>query len=123
MSTAAESTEYKLDGLKWLLVVAIVAAGVVGNSYFSDGLNLLVRVLALLGLGVVATFIGLQTAKGAAFWALLKSARIEMRKVVWPTKPETNQTTMMVLVVVFVMALLLWGLDALIGKIASLFIG
>ncbi len=123
MNTAAESTEYKLDGLKWLLVVAIVAAGVVGNSYFSDGLNLLVRVLALLGLGVVATFIALQTAKGAAFWALLKSARIEMRKVVWPTKPETNQTTMMVLVVVFVMALLLWGLDALIGKIASLFIG
>ncbi|MDZ7923907.1 MAG: preprotein translocase subunit SecE [Marinagarivorans sp.] len=123
MSTTAESSEYKLDGLKWLLVVVIVVASAVGNSYLSESLNLLVRVLALIAVGVVAAFIALQTAKGSAFWALLKSARVEMRKVVWPTKPETNQTTMMVLVVVFVMALLLWGLDALIGKIASLFIG
>lgn len=123
MSTTAESSEYKLDGLKWLLVVVIIVAGTVGNSYLSESLNLLVRVLALIGVGVVAAFIALQTAKGSAFWALLKSARVEMRKVVWPTKPETNQTTMMVLVVVFVMALLLWGLDALIGKTASLFIG
>jgi preprotein translocase subunit SecE len=123
MSTNAESPQYKLDGLKWLVVIAIIAAGTVGNSYYADQFAILYRVLAMVALGLVAAFVALQTAKGAAFWDLLKSAQIEMRKVVWPTKPETNQTTLMVLVVVFVMAILLWGLDALFGKIASFIIG
>ena len=123
MSTNAESPQYKLDGLKWLVVVAIIAAGTVGNSYYAEQVAILYRVLAMVVLGLAAAFVALQTAKGAAFWELLKSAQIEMRKVVWPTKPETNQTTLMVLVVVFVMAILLWGLDALFGKIASFIIG
>lgn len=123
MSTGVDSPEYKLDSLKWLLVVAIIAAGTVGNSYYAEDVGLLYRVVAMVALGLVAAFVALQTAKGAAFWELLKSAQIEMRKVVWPTKPETNQTTLLVLVVVFVMAILLWGLDALFGKIASLIIG
>jgi preprotein translocase subunit SecE len=123
MSSHAESPQFKLDGLKWLFVIAIIAVGTIGNSYYAEQVALLYRVLAMLALGLLAAFVALQTAKGAAFWALLKSAQIEMRKVVWPTKPETNQTTLMVLVVVFVMAILLWGLDALFGKIASFIIG
>ncbi len=123
MSTGVDSPEYKLDGLKWLLVVAIIAAGTVGNSYYAEDIGLLYRVVAMVAMGLVAAFVALQTAKGAAFWGLLKSAQIEMRKVVWPSKPETNQTTLLVLVVVFVMAIILWGLDALFGKIASFIIG
>ena len=123
MNTTADSPQYKLDGLKWLCVAAIIAAGTVGNAYYSEEIPILYRVLAMVVMGAVAAFIALQTAKGSAFWALLQSARIEMRKVVWPTKPEANQTTMMVLVVVFVMAMILWGLDALVGKIASFILG
>ena len=123
MSSSVDSQEYKLDGLKWLLVVAIVAVGVIGNAYYSEDVGLLYRVVAMVVMGLIATLVALQTARGAAFWALLKSAQIEMRKVVWPTKPETNQTTLLVLVVVFFMAILLWGLDALFGKIASFIIG
>jgi len=123
MSTSAETPQYKLDGLKWLVVIAIIAAGTVGNAYYAEQFALLYRVLALVALGLVAAFVALQTEKGAAFWALLKAAQIEMRKVVWPTKPETNQTTLLVLVIVFITALLLWGLDAVFGKIASFIIG
>ena len=123
MSTSVDSPEYKLDGLKWLVVFAIIAAGTFGNAYYSEDFALLYRVLAMVALGAVAAFVALQTAKGAAFWALLKSAQVEMRKVVWPTKPETNQTTLMVLVVVFITAIILWGLDAILGKVASLIIG
>lgn len=123
MNSSVDSQEYKLDGLKWLLVIAIIAAGTFGNAYYSEEIGLLYRVVAMVAMGLIAAFVALQTAKGAAFWELLKSAQIEMRKVVWPTKPETNQTTLLVLVVVFIMAILLWGLDALFGKIASFIIG
>jgi preprotein translocase subunit SecE len=47
------------------------------------------------------------------FWNLIKGSRTEIRKVVWPTRQETTQTTMIVVVFVFVMALILWALDSL----------
>ena len=120
MST--EQTSDWLDTVKWLIVVVLVAAGVAGNSYYSDQ-SLLYRVLALLAIGAVAAVIALQTAQGAAFWALTKGSRTEIRKVVWPTRQEAVQTTMIVVVFVLVVALLLWGLDSLLGWLVSLVIG
>ena len=70
-----------------------------------------------------AGFVALQTAKGQSFFNLVKEARIEIRKVVWPTRQETTQTTLMVVAVVLVMALLLWGLDSLLGWIVSSIVG
>ncbi len=65
----------------------------------------------------------LQTAKGKSFLVLAKEARTEIRKVVWPTRQETTQTTLIVVAVVLVMALLLWGLDSLLGWAVSLIVG
>ncbi len=59
----------------------------------------------------------------AAFWALIKGARTEIRKVVWPTRQETVQTTMIVVVFVVLVVLLLWGLDSFLGWLVSLAIG
>jgi preprotein translocase subunit SecE len=112
----------KLDALKWVVVVAIVAAGVVGNSVFS-GESLLYRVLALLALALAAGFIAFQTAKGRAFFKLFKEAKNEIRKVVWPTRQETLQTTAIVVVAVLIVGLLLWGLDSLLGWLVSGAIG
>jgi preprotein translocase subunit SecE len=112
----------KLDALKWLVVIAIVAAGVVGNSVFS-GESLLYRVLALLALALVAGFVAFQTAKGRAFFQLFKEAKNEIRKVVWPTRQETLQTTAMVVVAVLLVGLFLWGLDTLLGWLVSGVIG
>ena len=122
MNAKVEAPSFRLDGLKWLLVLLLVAAGVVGNSYFSD-FSLLYRVLGLVGIGLVAAFIAVNTAKGAAFWALLREAQTEVRKVVWPSRQETNQTTLIVVAVVLITAILLWLLDALLGWLASLIIG
>ena len=120
MSTEASGSRF--DSVKWLLVVALVAAGVYGNSFFADQ-SLLYRVLALLVLAVVAGFIALQTTQGAAFWDLDKGSRTEIRKVVWPTRQETVQTTVIVVGFVIVVALILWGLDSLLGWLVSLIIG
>ncbi|GAB3272983.1 preprotein translocase subunit SecE [Parahaliea aestuarii] len=119
---SVETTGSRFDTLKWVVVFALLAVGVVGNSYFS-GESLLYRVLALVALAAVAGFVALQTAKGAAFWSLVKGSRTEIRKVVWPTRQETVQTTMIVVIFVVVVALMLWGLDSLLGWLVSLAIG
>ena len=122
MNGKVEAEGGRLDSIKWLLVVAIVAAGVGGNMYFGAQ-SLLYRVIALLVLGVIAGFVALQTTKGAEFWKLAKEARVEIRKVVWPTRQEATQTTLIVLAFVLLTALILWGLDSLIGWLASRILG
>lgn len=122
MNSKSEAEGSRLDSVKWLLVVLLVAAGVVGNVYFG-GQSLLYRVIALLALAALAAFVALQTAHGAEFWKLAKEARIEIRKVVWPTRQEAMQTTLMVFAFVLLTALILWGLDSLIGWLASRILG
>ena len=119
---SVETTASRFDTVKWVVVAALVAVGVVGNSYFADQ-SLLYRVLGIIAIGAVAGLIALQTAKGAAFWALVKGSRTEIRKVVWPTRQETVQTTLIVLGFVILVALFLWGLDSLLGWLVSLVIG
>ena len=122
MNVKAEAKDSRFDLVKWLVVAALVAVGVVGNQYFSAE-PVLYRVLALLVVAALAGVIALQTSKGQAFWVLAKEARVEIRKVVWPTRQETTQTTLIVVAVVLVMALLLWGLDSLLGWLVSLIVG
>ncbi|WP_344808303.1 preprotein translocase subunit SecE [Allohahella marinimesophila] len=122
MSTSVESKSSPLDAIKWTLVVLLIAAGVAGNSYFQAE-SMLYRVLALVGLAIVAALIALQTSKGKAFLSLAKEARLEIRKVVWPTRPETTQTTLIVIAFVLIVALILWAIDSLIGWIVSGVIG
>lgn len=122
MTPKAEAQDSRFDLLKWLVVVALVVVGVVGNQYFAAA-PLLYRVLGLIVIAAVAAFLALQTAKGKTFFVLVKEARTEIRKVVWPTRQETTQTTMIVVAVVLVMALLLWGLDSLLGWLISLIVG
>lgn len=122
MNAKAENKDSRLDILKWSAAAILVAVAVVGNQYFSAE-PLLYRVLGIVVLAAAASFVALQTAKGGAFFALVKEARTEIRKVVWPTRQETTQTTLIVVAVVLVMALLLWGLDSLLGWLVSLIVG
>ncbi len=122
MSSKVEAPEYRFDALKWLVAIAIVALCVIGNSVFSDA-SLLYRVPAIIVGAALAIFVVTQTEKGATVWGLLRDAQVEVRKVVWPTKEETNRTTLIVIGVVILMSLILWGLDSLLGWIASLILG
>jgi preprotein translocase subunit SecE len=58
-----------------------------------------------------------------ALWELLKGANMERRRVVWPGRQERNQTTLVVLGFILVMAVLLWMLDSLFGWLVSLIMG
>jgi len=111
MSTKAEASEYRLDSVKWIVVLAIIAGGIYANSYYST-VEPLYRAMAGVVVAAVALFVALQTEKGAFAWDLAKEARVEVRKVVWPTPQETTQTTLIVVVVVIFVALILWALDS-----------
>jgi preprotein translocase subunit SecE len=111
MSSKAEAGEYQLDGLKWLVALAIVGGGIYANSYYA-AIEPLFRALAGVLVAAFAVAVALQTEKGAWAWNLAKEARVEVRKVVWPTTQETTQTTLIVVGVVILVALILWGLDS-----------
>lgn len=123
MSTGSDTAAASpLDWLKWLLVVVLVSAGVVGNWYFQDQ-ALLYRVLGLVVLAGVAAMVAVQTERGRSAWQLMKDARNEIRRVVWPKRQETVQTTGIVLVLVVVFGLILWLLDTVLSWIVSSLIG
>jgi len=120
MAEKIESEAGKQDWIKWLIVAVTVGAAVYANSYFAAE-SVLLRVIGLLATAGVAGWIAAQTVKGRAFVNLCLDARVEIRKVVWPSRQETTQTTIVVLIVIFIVALILWLLDsALNGVISSL---
>ena len=122
MNAKIERSEYPLNWLRWLIVIAIVVGGVVANSIYGD-YPLLYRVVALVVLAIVALWIAINTEQGSSVWAVVKEAQTEVRKVVWPTRQETSQTSLIVVALVILMGFILWGLDAFFGWIASLIIG
>lgn len=112
-SKSAEQSS-PLDTIKLLLALAVLIAGVVGFYYF-ESQSQLIRVPGILGAVLVAVGIFSFTVPGRAFWAVMRDSRTEVRKVVWPTRQEAVQTTLVVLVMVVIVAIFLWLLDMFLG--------
>jgi preprotein translocase subunit SecE len=128
MSSKAEERNTKeqskhLDALKWLAVAVIVVGGIYGYYHYSGDYPVIYRALALIPVAAIAAYLASLTAQGGAFFSLMRESVVEMRRVVWPTRPETVQTTLVVVGFVFVTALVLWGLDAAFAKLVSAVIG
>ncbi len=122
MSSDIQTAGGALDTAKLGLALLIVIAALVGFYFFAD-YSLLYRVLGLLAAVGVSVAIALQTGKGRQIWGYFHEAQIEVRKVVWPTRQETVQTTLIVIIMVIIVALILWGLDALLGWAIGLLMG
>ncbi len=103
-----------MDKFKFFIAALIIAAAIGGFYYYGDQL-LLFRVLGLLVAIGIATGIILQTTAGHRAWEFIGEARTEVRKVVWPTRKETIQTTLVVLAMVVVVAILLWIFDMILA--------
>ena len=122
MSEKTETVSSATEVLKWILVVLFVATAVVGNYYFGDE-PLLYRVVGVIAVSALAVFAFVKTIQGQAFTGLLRESRVEVKKVVWPTKQETLQTTAFVVVIVLIMSVALWGFDTLLGFLVSGLLG
>lgn len=108
-----ETQSSPLDVVLLALSLALLVGSIVGFYYFEayPDWQRWAGVLVAAGLAIV---IALQTHMGKSAAAFIRGSQIELRKVVWPTKPETTQTTIAILIVVFILGLLLWGLDSLL---------
>ena len=122
MSTRVEAASSMPDVMKWIAAAAFLAAGLVGFYMFAEYSTLLriVGLLLALGLSVV---VAVQTEKGRSVWDFMRDSRTEVRKVVWPTRQETIQTTLIVMAVVALMAVIMWALDSLLGFLVRMLLG
>ena len=108
--------------IRWFLGIAIIGIAVYGNSYFSEE-ALLYRVLAVIAVSGLGVFVLSTTDEGRESLKIILESRTEIRRVVWPTRVETTQTTLIVLVAITVAALMLWGLDSLFGWATAKLLG
>jgi preprotein translocase subunit SecE len=111
MTARAESTSSGLDTLKLIIAILVLVGGIVGFYYYGDQ-ALVYRVMGVLLTTLAALGLILTTAVGLEFLGFLKEARVEVRKVIWPTRQETMQSTLVVVALVFLVGLILWTLDA-----------
>ncbi len=120
--TTKTSTSSSFDLIKWIIAIAILSTGIVGFYYFEDK-SLLLRVIALLSFAGVAVFIASKTFKGRNTIDFFRETNVEVRKVVWPSRQETIQTTAIVMFVVVLVALMIWALDSTLFWIVGLLTG
>jgi len=119
---AAEKTSPR-DNMLWAVGLLVLLAGVVGFFHFAGEVMTLIRVLGLLAALGVALAIVYQTERGRSMFSYMRETDVERRKVVWPNRQETLQTTLMVLVITVIVAILLFLMDTLFGWIVRRLIG
>ena len=100
----------KMDTVKLVIAIAILVAGITGFYYY-EAEAFLYRVLGLLALVGVALGVVYTTRLGQSIVGFGRESRAEVRKVVWPTRQETVQTTMMVIFTVILIGIFLWLVD------------
>jgi preprotein translocase subunit SecE len=111
-----------LDTVKLVAAIAILMGGIAA-FYVLSTYPLAVRwliVFASLGGGIA---VALQSAQGRAFAQFVQGSRVELRKIVWPTRQETLQTTLVVFVAILVMGVFFWILDWVLGSVTRALTG
>jgi len=99
-----------LDKVKIFLAIAIVVGGIAGY-YIYETAPAVLRIGAVifslaLAIGVFAT-----SGVGQELWRFIQGSRVELRKVVWPNRQETGQTTLVIIFFVIIMGIFFWLLD------------
>jgi preprotein translocase subunit SecE len=106
----------------WMVIVALIACGVWANEYFNY-IDVSLRLIGWLVLVIVICVIALQSHQGKTIWSFAQDARTELRRVVWPTRKETLQTTMLVIGMVVLLGLIIWGIDTVLLHLMGLLTG
>jgi preprotein translocase subunit SecE len=110
MTEKTETGVSAADTFKLVIAAALLIGGLVAYYYYAQA-SVYARFGALLvGLGA-AIAVAMQSEPGRTLWRFMQAARVELRKVVWPTRVETRQTTIAVIVFVIIMGVFFWLLD------------
>ncbi len=111
-----------LDKIKLGLSILIIGVGISGFYLLADS-PLVIRVGAFILALVSAALVAWTSEPGKMFVTFARESVVETRKVVWPTRKETMQSTGLVLAFVFVMAVFLWGVDSILASLILLLLG
>ena len=122
MNTNVETGSGFLDTVKLALAAAILIGGIAA-FYVYEEQSLLVSVAAVLTSVGMAVAMFMQTERGRTLWKFIQGSRVEIRKVIWPTRQETLQTALTVMVFALILALFFWGLDFFLLWITRLLTG
>ena len=124
MSSKAETGKPQIVNTLLLTLATVMLIGGVGAYYWFQDLAITpVRVVGLIAVALLASFVAAQSDSGAAFFRFIKEADIERRKVVWPTHQETMQTALMVIIVTILISLMLAGIDWVLGATVRALVG
>jgi preprotein translocase subunit SecE len=116
MNAKSQVEASSLDTVKLIIAVGIIVGAILG-FYYLDAYSQLLRVLGLLAMMGLAALLAYQTAMGKSVWDFASASKMEVRKVVWPSRQETVQTTLIVFVMVLFMGVVLWLFDMMLGAI------
>lgn len=122
VAKAETEVSNKMDTVKLVIAIMTLLTGIGGFYYYADE-SLLYRVLGVVALAIVALAIAATTSTGQAIISFGREARAEVRKVVWPTRQETLQTTLMVVVAVIILGIFLWLIDMVLLEAVKLLTG
>ena len=123
MNVQTETSESGvLDIIKLLLAAGLLVGGLYSYYYFLE-VSLPLRVLMVLGGLILGIGVAMTSTQGQRLSSFVQGARVEIRKVVWPTKQETTQTAIAVFVFTMVMALFFWALDSILLFVTRSLIG
>jgi preprotein translocase subunit SecE len=106
--------EVKSNKAYLIAAIGVLVAGMILFYYFSD-IRLFYRVVGMIAVLILSGYIGYQSDFGKLVYSYVTDSKIELKKVTWPTKQETTQTTLGVIFVVIVVGILLWLFDMLLG--------
>ena len=119
---AQSSSASVLDTAKLVVAVAILVGGIAA-FYVFDQYPAAVRWLVVLVAVAAGIFVALQSAQGRELWQFVQGSRVELRKVVWPTREDTTKMTLVVVAAIVVLGLFFWLLDMLLGGITRALTG
>jgi preprotein translocase subunit SecE len=111
-----------MDAVKLALTAAILVGGIAGYYQFEQQ-SLLISVSVILVAIALAAVVFMQTERGRVLWKFVQGSRVEIRKVIWPTRTEAVQTTLTVFVFVLVLGIFFWGLDMFLLWVTRLLTG
>ncbi len=113
MVTQTETSESGvLDIIKLLISAAALLGGLYAYYYYEPQIAQALRVLMVLAGTAAGIGIAMTSTQGQRLWHFIQGSRVEIRKVVWPTKQETTQTAIAVFVFTLVLSLFFWALDS-----------
>ena len=111
-----------VDKIKLLVALLLVAAGIAGYYYLLDSPSVLRLVSVLAGL-LLAAGVAWTSEPGKRFFTFGRDSVAEAKRVVWPTRKETMQTTAVVIAFAITMALFLWAVDASLMVVVNKMMG